>query len=121
MDIRKDARVLRPRCVLLAAFVVIELRAKSPLVRLSIFRIRSLLTANVAMFLAMSGMFAMFFFNTLYLQQVLGYGPLRRASRSCPSRPGSDPAALASQFAPRVGVRPVAAVGLSSPPPACCS
>src|SRR6266550_3471924 len=49
--------------VLLAAFVVIELRAKAPLVRLSIFRVRSLLTANVSMFLAMSGMFAMFFFN----------------------------------------------------------
>src|SRR5262249_20341744 len=62
--------------VLLAAFVAIELRAKAPLVRLSIFRIRSLLTANVAMFLAMSGMFAMFFFNTLYLQRILGYGPL---------------------------------------------
>ena len=38
--------------VLLAAFVVIEQRAKAPLVRLSIFRIRSLLTANVVMFLA---------------------------------------------------------------------
>src|SRR5438874_5005976 len=40
--------------VLLAAFVAIELRTKAPLVRLSIFRIRSLLTANAAMFLAMS-------------------------------------------------------------------
>ncbi|HEX3807398.1 MAG TPA: MFS transporter, partial [Gaiellaceae bacterium] len=56
--------------VLLVAFVAIELRAKAPLVRLSIFRIRSLLTANIAMFLAMSGMFAMFFFNTLYIQRV---------------------------------------------------
>src|SRR5438093_631045 len=61
--------------VLLASFVVIESRAAAPLVRLSIFRVRSLLTANAAMFLAMSGMFAMFFFNTLYIQQVLGYGP----------------------------------------------
>ena len=45
--------------------------------RLSIFRIRSLTTANIVMFLAMSGMFAMFFFNTLYVQRVLGYGPLK--------------------------------------------
>src|SRR5438552_8117075 len=45
---------------LLVAFVAIELRVKAPLVRLSIFRIRSLLTANVAMLFAMSGMFAMF-------------------------------------------------------------
>src|SRR5438552_5911474 len=46
--------------ILLVAFVAIELRVKAPLVRLSIFRIRSLLTANVAMLFAMSGMFAMF-------------------------------------------------------------
>src|SRR5215468_4232514 len=51
--------------VLLAGFVVIELRAKAPLVRLSIFRVRSLLTANLTMFLAASAIFAMFFFNTL--------------------------------------------------------
>ncbi|HLX20925.1 MAG TPA: MFS transporter, partial [Gaiellaceae bacterium] len=63
--------------LLLVAFVLIELRAEAPLVRLSIFRVRSLLTANLAMFLAMSGMFAMFFFNTLYIQRVLGYGPLK--------------------------------------------
>ena len=44
--------------LLLTAFVAIELRATAPLVRLSIFRIRSLLTANVAMLLAMSGMFS---------------------------------------------------------------
>ena len=63
--------------LLLVSFVVIELRAAAPLVRLSIFRVRSLLTANLVMFLAMSGMFAMFFFNTLYIQRVLGYGPLK--------------------------------------------
>ena len=62
---------------LLTAFVVIELRSKAPLVRLSIFRVRSLLTANVVMLFAASGMFAMFFFNTLYIQRVLGYGPLK--------------------------------------------
>ena len=99
--------------VLLAAFVVIELRAKSPLVRLSIFRIRSLLTANVAMFLAMSGIFAMFFFNTLYLQRVLDFGPLKAGLAFLPLSAGvMVSAGIASQFAPRVGVRPVAAVGM---------
>jgi len=99
--------------VLLAAFVVVELRAKSPLVRLSIFRIRSLLTANVAMFLAMSGMFAMFFFNTLYIQRVLGYGPLKAGLAFLPFTAGiMISAGLASQFAPRLGVRPVAALGM---------
>ena len=99
--------------ILLATFVVIELRAKAPLVRLSIFRIRSLLTANVAMFLAMSGMFAMFFFNTLYIQRVLGYGPLKAGLAFLPFTAGiMISAGIASQFAPRLGVRPVAAVGM---------
>ena len=98
---------------LLAAFVVIELRAKAPLVRLSIFRVRSLLTANIAMFLAMSGMFAMFFFNTLYIQRILGYGPLKAGLAFLPFTAGiMVSAGLASTFAPRVGVRPVAALGM---------
>jgi EmrB/QacA subfamily drug resistance transporter len=97
---------------LLISFVVIELRAKAPLVRLSIFRIRSLLTANVAMFLAASGIFAMFFFNTLYLQRVLDYGPLEAGLAFLPFTAGiMVSAGIAAQFAPRIGVRPVAAVG----------
>ena len=99
--------------VLLASFVVVESRAKAPLVRLSIFRTRSLLTANVSMFLAMSGMFAMFFFNTLYIQRVLGYGPLKAGLAFLPFTAGvMISAGLASQFAPRLGVRPVAAAGM---------
>ena len=99
--------------VLLTAFVAIELRAKAPLVRLSIFRVRSLLTANVSMFLAASAIFAMFFFNTLYLQRVLGYGPLEAGLAFLPFTAGiMISAGLASQFAPRVGVRPVAAIGM---------
>jgi EmrB/QacA subfamily drug resistance transporter len=98
--------------VLLAAFVAIESRASAPLVRLSIFRVRSLLTANAAMFLAMSGMFAMFFFNTLYIQQVLGYGPLEAGLAFLPFTAGiMISASLASQLAPRIGVRPVAVAG----------
>src|ERR1700722_8800398 len=99
--------------VLLASFVVIELRAKAPLVRLSIFRVRSLLTANLVMFLAMSGMFAMFFFNPLYIQRVLGYGPLEAGLAFLPFTAGiMVSAGLASQFAPRVGVRLVAGIGM---------
>jgi EmrB/QacA subfamily drug resistance transporter len=98
---------------LLASFVLIELRSKAPLVRLSIFRVRSLLTANVVMLLAASGMFAMFFFNTLYIQRVLGYGPLEAGLAFLPFTAGVMlSAGLASQFAPRVGVRPVAALGM---------
>ena len=65
------------------------------------------------MFLAMSGMFAMFFFNTLYIQRVLGYGPLKAGLAFLPFTAGiMISAGLASQFAPRIGVRPVAAVGI---------
>ncbi len=99
--------------VLLVSFVVIETRAASPLVRLSIFKIRSLLTANVVMFLAMSGMFSMFFFNTIYIQKVLGYLPLKAGLAFLPFTAGiMVSAGLASQFAPRVGVRLVAGIGM---------
>ena len=99
--------------VLLTAFILIELRSKAPLVRLSIFRIRSLATANLVMFLVASGMFAMFFFNTLYIQRVLGYGPLKAGLAFLPFTAGiMVSAGLASQFAPKIGVRPVAAVGM---------
>jgi hypothetical protein len=45
---------------LLAAFVVIELRSREPLIRLGIFRVRSLMSANVSMLFVVSGLFAMF-------------------------------------------------------------
>jgi EmrB/QacA subfamily drug resistance transporter len=99
--------------VLLAAFVLIELRAKAPLVRLSIFRVRSLATANIVMLFVMSGMFAMFFFNSLYVQRVLGYGPLKAGIAFLPFTAGiMVSAGLASGLAPKIGVRLVAVVGL---------
>jgi EmrB/QacA subfamily drug resistance transporter len=99
--------------VLLATFVVIQLRSAAPLVRLSIFRVRSLATANITMFLAASGLFAMFFFNTLYIQKVLGFGPLKAGVAFLPFTGGIMlSAGLASRYAPRIGVRPIAAAGM---------
>ncbi|MCW2977171.1 MAG: drug resistance transporter, EmrB/QacA subfamily [Actinomycetia bacterium] len=98
---------------LLVAFVVIELRAKAPLVRLSIFRVRSLSAANVVMFLVGSGLFAMFFFNSLYIQRVLGYGPLKAGLAFLPFTAGiMVSATLASQFGPKVGIRITTAIGM---------
>ena len=98
---------------LLTSFVVIEMRSKEPLVRLSIFKTRSLTTANLTMFLVGSGMFAMFFFITLYLQRVLVYHPLKAGLSVLPFTAGiMVSAGLASTLAPRLGVRPVAAVGM---------
>ena len=95
------------------SFVVIELRAAAPLVRLSIFRVRSLSAANVTMFLVGSGLFAMFFFNSLYIQRVLGYGPLKAGLAFLPFTAGiMVSAGIASAYGPKIGIRLVAAVGM---------
>jgi EmrB/QacA subfamily drug resistance transporter len=63
--------------VLLVAFVVREARASNPLVPLRIFRSRNVSGANVIQVLSVAGMFGMFFLGALYLERVLGYGPLQ--------------------------------------------
>jgi EmrB/QacA subfamily drug resistance transporter len=99
--------------LLLVGFVLVEQRSAEPLVRLSIFRVRSLTTANLSMFLAFSGMFAMFFFNTQYIQRALGFGPLKAGVAFLPFTAGiMISAGLASALAPRIGVRPVTAAGM---------
>ncbi len=99
--------------ILLVSFIFVELRAKAPLVRLSIFKIRSLATANIVMLFTMSGMFAMFFFNSLYLQRVLGYGPLEAGLAFLPFTAGiMVSAGFASSFAPKIGVRSIAIGGM---------
>ncbi len=99
--------------ILLVSFVVIELRAAAPLVRLDIFRVRTLTAANIVMFLVASGLFAMFFFNSLYIQRVLDYGPLKAGLAFLPFTAGiMISAGLASQLTPRLGVRPIAVTGM---------
>ena len=61
---------------LIVVFLVIESVSKQPLVRLGIFKVRALTSANVAMVLMTGGMFVMMFFPTLYLAQVKGYSPI---------------------------------------------
>jgi EmrB/QacA subfamily drug resistance transporter len=106
---------------LLVAFVIIERRSVAPLVRLSLLRIRTLATANGVMFIVIGGLFGMFFFASLYVQQILGYSPLEAGLAFLPVTIGIIVgAALASQvLIRRVGVKPtvvggmtVAAIGL---------
>jgi EmrB/QacA subfamily drug resistance transporter len=100
--------------VLLASFIVIELRSRAPLIRLGIFRTRSLSVANTAMFLVALGLFAMFFFTTLYVQQLRGYSPIKAGLAFLPFTFGIIiGAALAQQFIRRIGVRAVTLTGLS--------
>jgi predicted MFS family arabinose efflux permease len=61
---------------LLAAFIVREDRAATPLIPLRIFRSRNVAGANVVQALMVAGMFGMFFLGTLYMERVLGYDAL---------------------------------------------
>ncbi len=98
---------------LLVAFVVIERRAAEPLVPFSIFRLRTLTGANVVGVLVGASLFSMFFFISLYLQQVLGYGPLKAGFAYLPLAVTIVLAAGgASQLVTRFGYKPVLGVGL---------
>ena len=63
--------------LLLAAFALWEQRQRDPLVPFSIFRLQTLTAANVAGFIMGTALFSMFLMLTLYMQQVLGYSPLK--------------------------------------------
>lgn len=61
----------------LTLFIINESRAKHPLMPLSIFRIRNVSGANLLQIFMTAGMFSIFFFSTLYLQEILGYSPVK--------------------------------------------
>jgi EmrB/QacA subfamily drug resistance transporter len=99
--------------LLLAVFLVIESRAKAPLMRLSIFRIKTLTVADSALLLVASGMFGMFFFASLYVQEILGYSPLRAGLAFLPVTLGIIVGAgVAQQLVKRLGVRVVSIIGI---------
>jgi EmrB/QacA subfamily drug resistance transporter len=98
--------------VLLVAFVLIERRSVEPLVRLSIFSVRTVRGANVAMFIVAAGMFAMFFFNTLYVQGVLGFSALEAGLAFLPFTVGIIiGAGLSQPLVPKLGAREVPLIG----------
>jgi EmrB/QacA subfamily drug resistance transporter len=97
---------------LLGAFLAVESRAKAPLMPLKIFRSRAVSAANVAMLVTGSASFAMWFFMTVYAQNVLGYTPIEAGLALIPS---SVSIIVGSKIAPplmaRAGARNVAALG----------
>ncbi|MDE3130348.1 MAG: DHA2 family efflux MFS transporter permease subunit, partial [Acidobacteriota bacterium] len=110
----KTIGVLGLGALLLAAFVLLESRSAAPLVKLSIFRIRSIATANAAMMLVASALFGMFFFVSLYAQDVLHYSPLTAGFAFLPLSLGIVIGAGISQgIIPRLGVRNVSVLGLT--------
>jgi EmrB/QacA subfamily drug resistance transporter len=99
---------------LLAGFVILESRLRHPLIRLGIFRMRSITGANASMLLVAGGLFAMFFFASIYVQEVLGYSALRAGLAFLPVTLGIIAGAgLSNLLIRRVGVRAVGISGMS--------
>jgi predicted MFS family arabinose efflux permease len=97
---------------LLLAFVVNERVHANPLAPLSIFRINGLGAANAAQVMAIGGFYAMFFFITLYMQNVLGFSQLQAGSAYVPVTFGvAISSGVASQLFARVGTRRIIVTG----------
>jgi EmrB/QacA subfamily drug resistance transporter len=97
---------------LLAAFVINEQRSRNPLVPLSIFRVKGLAAADVTQLIALAGFLSMFFFLTLYMQNVLGYSPIKAGAAYLPLTAGvAVSAGISSQLLTRIGTRPVIVAG----------
>lgn len=98
--------------LLLVAFVAVEARTRVPLMPLKLFRSRSVSAANVALFVNGAAMFCMWYFMSLYMQNVLGYTPIKAGLGFVPQ---SLSIVLGSKLAPlliqRVGARNLAITG----------
>jgi len=98
--------------VLLVAFVVRESTARHPLVRLGILRDRTRAAANITAMLAVAGLFGMFYFLSLYMQQVLGASAMRTGFQYLPLAVTIFlSAGLASTIVTRIGVRQTLTAG----------
>ena len=98
--------------VLVAAFALNERRSRNPLLPFAILRVKGLVAADLTQLIAFAGFFSMFFFVTLYLQEVLHYSPLKAGAAYLPITAGFAAAGgIASQLITRIGTRPVVVAG----------
>ena len=98
--------------VLLLLFLANERRHANPLVPLSIFRIKGLAAADVTQIIAMAGFYSMFFFVTLYMQNVLHFSPTRAGASYIPVTVGvAISAGVCSKLFVRTGTRPIMVAG----------
>jgi predicted MFS family arabinose efflux permease len=97
---------------ILAVFLVNEQRSRDPLMPLSIFRVKGLAAADATQMIAYAGFLSMFFFLTLYMQNVLHWSPIQAGAAYLPVTVFLGLAATISPmlFA-RVGTRPVIVTG----------
>jgi EmrB/QacA subfamily drug resistance transporter len=96
----------------LGAFVVFELRHRNPLFPLSIFRIKGIAAADATQVIAQAGFYSMFFFITLYMQNVLGFSPIEAGAAYIPVTIGVGMSTgVATKLLPRTGSRPIIIAG----------
>ena len=93
---------------------MIETRSRAPLVPFSIFRVRTITGANVVGLLVGASLFSMFFFISLYMQQVLGYSAIKAGLSYLPLAVSIIlSAGIASQLVTKVGFKPILATGMA--------
>jgi EmrB/QacA subfamily drug resistance transporter len=110
----KTISLLIASAALLGLFVITELRSAAPLVPFGIFRKRTLTGANIVGLLVGASLFSMFFFITLYMQQVLGYSPIKAGLSYLPlSVLIIISAGLGGQLVTKLGFKPVLAMGMA--------
>jgi EmrB/QacA subfamily drug resistance transporter len=111
----KIVSLLAVSVALIGAFVAIEQRSKAPLVPFRIFRLRTLTGANVVAVLLGASLFSMFYFISLYMQQVLGYSPIHAGLSYLPLALTIIIAAgTGGQLVTRFGFKPILAAGMLS-------
>jgi EmrB/QacA subfamily drug resistance transporter len=99
---------------LLAAFVGWEARVKEPLMPFAIFRIRTVTAANISGLILGTVTFSMFLMLTLYMQQVLGYSPMKTGvAYLAVAGSAIITSTIAAQLVTRVGVKPVIVAGMA--------
>jgi EmrB/QacA subfamily drug resistance transporter len=105
--------ILAASAILLIAFVAIERRSQAPLVPFSIFRLRTITGANVVGILVGASLFSMFYFISLYMQQVLGYSAIEAGLSYLPLAVSIIlSAGIASSLVTKVGFKPILAAGM---------
>src|SRR4051794_4480366 len=110
----KIISLLAGAVALIGIFVAIELRSKAPLVPFRIFRRRTLTGANVSGLMLGASLFSMFYFISLYMQQVLGYSAIHAGLSYLPLALTIVVAAgVGGQLVTRFGFKPILAAGLA--------
>jgi EmrB/QacA subfamily drug resistance transporter len=104
--------VLAAAAVILFGFLANERRSSNPLIPLSIFRVKGLAAADATWLIGMAGFFSMFFFLTLYMQEVLHFSPIQAGAAYLPVTACLALASgISSQLFARIGTRPVIVAG----------